>query len=165
MKNLFFLPMAIALLISGYGILQAQESSLYMTKEIKRAYQLKTRSFDGNPGENYFQNQTDYKIDVEFDPYTRLLSGSELITYTNNSPDTLIRIVFRLNANILKKGVSRNVVIDPSDVTDGVQLSKLKVGGFEFDLENKPPYLDQNNLYVRLPEPLPPATQLEVEVD
>jgi len=154
-------------LIFLYSIfnVKAQNNSLFVEKEVSLAYEKGTRSFDGKPGKNYFQNRTDYKINVDFDPYSRLLKGNENITFTNNSPDTLIRIVIRLNANILKKGSARNFSIDPNDVTEGVVISKLKVGDFEFDLENKPPYLDVNNLYVRLKDPLPPLAQTELELD
>jgi hypothetical protein len=34
---------------------------LYMPREYKKAYESETRSHDGTPGKNYFQNRTDYK--------------------------------------------------------------------------------------------------------
>jgi len=144
---------------------KAQNNSLFIEKNVSEAYKKGTRSYDGKPGENYFQNRTDYKINVDFDPYSRLLKGSEKITFTNNSPDTLLRIVIRLNANILKKGSVRNFSIDPDDVNQGVVISKLKVGDVEYDLENKPPYLDVNNLYLKLKEPLLPKAHTELELD
>ncbi len=59
------------------------QENLYMPKELKTAYKKGTRSFDGKPGKNYFQNRTDYSIQAEFDPDTRLLQGKEKIIYTN----------------------------------------------------------------------------------
>jgi hypothetical protein len=38
---------------------------------------------------HYYQQQADYKINVELDDKKSKLSGSETITYYNNSPDTL----------------------------------------------------------------------------
>ncbi len=139
------------------------QENLYMPKEIKRAYEKGTRSFDGKPGKNYFQNRTDYSIQAEFDPDTRLLQGKEKITYTNNSPDTLKSVVIRLYPDILKKGNRRNQFIDPNDVTDGVEIVKLIVKGVELEPEK----LNRvgTNLIFRLPEPLPPdgATNFLIE--
>ena len=142
----------------------AQESNLYMQNEIKRAYDNDTRSWDGKPGPNYFQNQTDYKIDAEFDPYTRVLKGKETILFTNNSPDSLRRMIIRINSNILKKGVTRKKVLDPGDVTEGTNISHLKIGNNVIDMENNPPYLNENNLIIRLPEMIAPGSQTSVEV-
>ncbi len=62
------------------------QSALFMPKNIKKVYQVSSRSYDGKPGENYFQNTTDYTIEAQFDPQSRLLTGSENIVFTNNSP-------------------------------------------------------------------------------
>lgn len=40
----------------------------------------------------YFQQKVDYKIDVSFDDVNRLIRGIEIITYKNNSPDTLTEL-------------------------------------------------------------------------
>jgi len=136
---------------------------MYMPKELKRAYKKSTRSFDGKPGKNYFQNRTDYSIEAEFDPDTRLLQGKEKITYTNNSPDTLKSVVIRLYPDILKKGNRRNQFIDPNDVTEGVEIVKLIVSGVELEAEK----LNRvgTNLIFRLPEPLIPngANNFDIE--
>ncbi len=47
------------------------------------------RSPSGAPGHRYWQQQVDYRIDVEIDDDNQHLRGSERIEYTNNSPDTL----------------------------------------------------------------------------
>ena len=59
---------------------------------IKSAFDKGTRSYDGNPGENYWQNSADYKIKIKFDPYQKFIEGSETINYYNNSPDSLREI-------------------------------------------------------------------------
>ena len=46
-----------------------------------------TRSASGKPGHAYWQNSADYTIDVNLNESTKEISGSETITYTNNSPD------------------------------------------------------------------------------
>jgi hypothetical protein len=37
----------------------------------------------------YYQQQADYKIDIELDDKNAKLNGSETVTYYNNSPDNL----------------------------------------------------------------------------
>ena len=156
------LALSFAFFLSLTGM--AQDTDLYMEREIRRAYEKRTRLWDGKPGPNYFQNRTDYKIDVEFDPYTRLLTGKETILFTNNSPDSLRRIIIRINSNILKKGVTRKKVLDPDDVTEGTNISHLKIGEVQIDMENNPPYLNENNLIIRLPEKIAPGSETRVQV-
>jgi hypothetical protein len=57
------------------------------------------RTASGAPGPAYYQQQADYKIDVELDDKNSKLSGSETITYTNNSPDTLDYLWIQLDQN------------------------------------------------------------------
>src|SRR5512138_465214 len=80
---------------------------LFIPKNIQAAYQKDTRSRDGKPGKNYWQNAANYYINVNFDPDTRLVSGIVDINYINNSPDTLKQIWFKLYPNLYKKGVPR----------------------------------------------------------
>src|SRR5690349_2559904 len=47
------------------------------------------RSANGAPGPEYWQNEPDYVIHASIDTATKTLSGDEVITYTNNSPDAL----------------------------------------------------------------------------
>nr|WP_232093233.1 M1 family metallopeptidase [Gimesia panareensis] len=59
------------------------------------------RNASGAPGEKYWQQQADYEIDVELDDKLQKIIGSEKITYTNNSPDTLSYLWLQLDTNIL----------------------------------------------------------------
>jgi len=61
-----------------------------------------TRSASGKPGEAYWQNSADYKIDVNLNESTKEISGSETITYTNNSPDALDFLWMQLDQNLFK---------------------------------------------------------------
>jgi hypothetical protein len=74
----------------------AQDSELYISLNFQKAYENQTRSMSGLPGSNYWQNQANYQIDVDFDPKSRLLKGKAQITYFNNSPDTLREIYINL---------------------------------------------------------------------
>ncbi|MDC1472127.1 M1 family metallopeptidase [Flavobacteriaceae bacterium] len=61
-----------------------------------------TRSASGKPGHAYWQNSADYTIDVNLNESTKEISGSETITYTNNSPDTLEFLWMQLDQNLFK---------------------------------------------------------------
>ena len=47
------------------------------------------RNAAGEPGHAYWQQQADYDIEVTLDEAERTLTGTETVTYRNNSPDTL----------------------------------------------------------------------------
>tara|TARA_B110000046_G_scaffold185480_1_gene227279 strand:+ start:14848 stop:17082 length:2235 start_codon:yes stop_codon:yes gene_type:complete len=61
-----------------------------------------TRSASGKPGHAYWQNSADYVIDVNLNETTKEISGSETITYTNNSPDALDFLWMQLDQNLFK---------------------------------------------------------------
>jgi len=107
--------------------------SLPVPTNIKKAYDKGTRSYDGRPGQNYWQNGADYDLKINFDPATRLLNGSEEIVYINNSPDTLRSIVFKLYPNLYKKGAVRYMHVEPQDLTDGVKISSFSIDGTAID--------------------------------
>src|SRR5690606_10007807 len=61
------------------------------------------RSASGQPGPSYWQNETDYKINVSIDTTTQLIKGDVEISYTNNSPDALKFLWLYLDQNIYKE--------------------------------------------------------------
>lgn len=124
-KLLSILIIALTLIFSLQGVAQ----SLFVPKEIKAAYAKGTRSPDGRPGKNYWQNSAEYKIQASFDPETRLVTGVVNIEYINNSPDTLKQVWFKLYPNLYKKGSPRDSRIAPEDVSDGVSIDSLWVNG------------------------------------
>ncbi len=94
-----------------------------MTKEIRKAYSNQTRSWDGNPGPNYWQNSANYTINARFDPDCVKIYGKETIIYHNNSPDTLKNFIrFMLKQNMYKKGAMRDFPISETNLTDGVLI-------------------------------------------
>ena len=122
MRNIFFL----FLLTSD--IIKAQVK-LPVPLNVQQLYDKGYRSIEGRPGKNYWQNSADYNIAVNYNPFSRLVSGSEEIIYTNNSPGNLDEMVFKLYPNLYKKGSIRDMPVDPSDLTDGVTIEKIEIGG------------------------------------
>jgi hypothetical protein len=109
------------------------QQPLPVPTNIKSAYDKGTRSVNGKPGKNYWQNSADYDIKINFDPVTRLITGTEEINYTNNSPDTLRPIFFKLYPNLYKKGSVRSMQVKADDLTDGVNISSLTINNKKID--------------------------------
>ncbi|MET3025547.1 M1 family metallopeptidase [Flavobacterium sp. UW10123] len=103
----------------------AQE--LYMPRNIKKAYENGTRSKDGKPGINYWQNRGKYNMEISVDPKTRLVSGTETIIYENNSKDTLRNLVIRFVNNLHKPTSSRGSDVSNDFLSDGLTITSLKV--------------------------------------
>ncbi|MVN75292.1 M1 family peptidase [Hymenobacter sp. HMF4947] len=105
------------------------QSSLYLPRDITRAFNKQTRSPDGRPGPHYWQNTARYDITVQALPPARDIRGREQITYFNNSPDTLKSLVIRLIQNIHKPGAARDGDASPDYLTSGVQVDSFAVAG------------------------------------
>ncbi len=82
------------------------------------------RTASGAPGAAYYQNHADYKMDIELDDKTQILSGVETITYHNNSPDDLEYLWVQLDQNIRTKD-------SPALQKDGNGIAPVsQTGGF-----------------------------------
>ncbi|MEP6465594.1 MAG: peptidase, partial [Parafilimonas sp.] len=117
------------------------------------AYNNQTRSADGKPGAKYWQNTAAYTINVSFAPATRIIAGGEEIIYTNNSPDTLQEVWFKLYPNLYQKGAERDMRVKAADVTDGVRIENFAVDGVNENtgvLE-----ISATNMRVEVPDLLP----------
>jgi hypothetical protein len=105
MKSLFLSAMMV-LFVSAASIF-AQQSKYDQHKlfdptflsEPGTAY----RSGSGQPGPLYWQNYASYKINASLDAKDNIVSGSETITYTNNSPDRLPYLWLQLDQNLFTK--------------------------------------------------------------
>src|SRR6478672_4812617 len=102
---------------------------LYMPRNVARAFAGGTRSADGMPGPKYWQNKGVYNISLNVAPPNRTISGTEDITYTNNSPDTLENIVFRLELNSHTPGAPREVPQTLDYLTSGVHIDEYIENG------------------------------------
>ena len=58
------------------------------------------RTASGAPGPQYYQQKADYVISVEVDDENQKITGSERVTYTNNSPDPLNYLWLQLDQNV-----------------------------------------------------------------
>src|ERR1700756_4693656 len=79
------------------------------------------REVSGAPGPKYWQNRADYKINVTLDTAQHRVSGTTVITYTNNSPDALPFLWLQLDQNLYRED-SRGAALSPiGGSRDGVK--------------------------------------------
>lgn len=141
----------------------ATAQTLYVPRDVKQAYKNETRSPDGKPGKNYWQNYGRYDITVTAMPPDRNIKGTEQITYINNSPDTLHQLVFKLILNIHKNGAARQRDASPAYLTDGVQIDNFSLNGVKTNWPTS--YGHATWQGVRLKEPLKPHDSIHIAVD
>ena len=128
----------------------------------KAAFAKHTRDESGLPGKVYWQNSGDYEIKIAFDPSTRLLTGSVLIRYINNSPDTLKKIQFKLYPNLFQAGAVKTMPINSKDLSDGVSIKRISINAGTVDADRI--VTRGTNMYVRDCTILPGAVT-EVDID
>ncbi len=139
----------------------AQQPNIFIPIEFKKAIDKGTRTLDGTPGPNYFQNYSDYKIKAGFNPRTAKLEGTENIVYHNNSNDTLKYIVVRLYADLFKKGASRQTEIDPEDINNGVDLLKVSINDNNIDVSKLVHY--GTNVIIPVSPAMNPKSSLKLD--
>jgi hypothetical protein len=154
----------IPLILANAIMMICTAQQLYVPREISRAYDKGTRSYDGRPGSAYFQNRVNYSIDAEFNPGTRLIRGSEKISYQNNSPYALRYVVVRLYQNIFKQGGVRGRPVDPADTNNGMKITSLTIRGKKCDLETDQCILRESQTTVVLPFNCGPGSEEEIEI-
>jgi len=141
---------------------QAQAQNLYMPRDIQRAYKKETRSADGKPGKNYWQNHGRYAIAITALPPDRTVKGAEQITYFNNSPDTLKRLNMKLILNIHRPGAARFGTTDNDYLTPGVQIDTFRVNGTVKNWDNEK--ASATNQMVALAQPLLPHDSVKLDI-
>ena len=117
------------LFLGAVNALFSQPSELFFPRNLQRAYDKGTRSADGKPGPNYWQNRATYQMKVGIEPKKRRLNGEATIVYTNNSPDSLNTLRFKLAADRYRKGSLRDEDVSPDDVGEGVTIETLTYNG------------------------------------
>lgn len=95
-------------------------------REYLAAIERGTRSADGSPGPNYWQQWTSYDLSARLDPARRRVDGTARIVYHNRSPDVLTVLYLHLDQNLHAPGAVRN---EAQEVTGGVALDRVSADG------------------------------------
>ena len=175
MKNLFI---AIALLCFGSLALPAPAQQGKF-EQLDLPTPNEYRSGSGAPGYQYWQQRADYDIEVTLDDENQSVSGSEKVTYYNNSPDPLTYLWVQLDQNVRARD-SNTPLTETSELRDSLPAGMLQVqvlnddgfdGGFRIksvqDEQGKelPYVINKTMMKVSLPEPLMPDEQLTFGID
>ncbi|TGD57745.1 M1 family metallopeptidase [Flavobacterium humi] len=119
------------------------------------------RTASGAPGPEYYQQQADYKMDIELDDKNAKLFGTETITYTNNAKESLDYLWIQLDQNILAK-TSKTPLVENSKVDASISargfsrkyLEEKFDGGFKIeyvkDAKGKPISYTINETMMRI---------------
>ncbi|WPU92954.1 M1 family metallopeptidase [Mucilaginibacter sabulilitoris] len=140
---------------------QVQAQDLYMPRDIQQAYNKGTRSADGKPGKNYWQNYGRYNITITALPPNRNIKGTEQITYINNSPDTIKGLNMKLILNIHKPGAARWANAQPDYLTPGIQIDTFLINGQPKKVNSA---MATTNQMVSLPKPLMPHDSVKLDI-
>src|ERR1700691_781082 len=68
------------------------------------------RSGNGAPGPAYWQNEADYEMRAALDTAAKVLRNDEIITYTNNSPDSLTSLWVHMEQNSYRTDARGRIV-------------------------------------------------------
>ena len=136
------------------------------------------RTASGAPGHQYWQQKVDYKINITLDDKTQRLTGSEVLYYTNNSPDTLRYLWLQLDQNRRKSDSDTNLtatapskkkitftnfrnMIKSPEFNGGYTITKLT------DKRGKPLHYVINNTMMRvdLPKPLKSGDSIALHIE
>lgn len=135
------------------------------------------RTASGAPGPEYYQQQADYKIDIELDDKNTRLYGVETITYHNNAKESLDYLWIQLDQNQQAKNSYSKLVgsnkTDPAMSPQGFSRNYLEEkfdGGFRIDYikdaAGKPMKytINQTMMRVELPKPLAHGQRISMTI-
>jgi len=123
------------------------------------------RTASGAPGHEYYQQKANYNIALELDDNKQRITGTETITYINNSPDELAYLWVQLDQNVRAKDS------DTKKIATGSMNTKMSFaqydamnnefdGGFKIEYvhdmgnKNMAYTINQTMMRIDLPKPL-----------
>ncbi|MRX39622.1 M1 family peptidase [Flavobacterium sp. LC2016-23] len=159
-----------------------KQQGKYDTNKFSQMYDLLAtpnmfRTASGAPGPAYYQQQADYKIDIELDDKNSKLTGSEVITYSNNSPDSLEYLWIQLDQNQAKANTQTSLAESEKinqvlaiDGFSGKYLKKDLERGFNIeqvkDAKGNPMSytINETMMRINLTTPLKPGEKISLAI-
>ena len=135
------------------------------------------RSANGMPSPAYWQNEADYEMHATLDTAAKVLHNDEVITYTNNSPDTLTSLWIYMEQNIYQPTARGHIINgamfrrrrgaaasnEPPPSSNGFELESVAIESGKSS--QKADYLiDDTRMQIRLADPLLPKHSLRVHI-
>ena len=116
--------------LTVFNGIHAQKKFAQLDIELPTPNEYRTAS--GAPGHAYFQQQADYKMNLVLDDDNQKLMGTEVITYTNNSPDALPYLWLQLDQNIYDEH-SDTKLIEVEKMEDFKSVGDIQKRFFDYD--------------------------------
>lgn len=133
-----------------------------MPRNIKKAYADGTRDMSGKPGKNYWQNKGVYNVNVKVDAKTKIVSGSETIQYSNNSPDELKVLAIRFVNNVNKPQSGRAGYTPKDALTGGLKIKSFFINNEKYNINSD----DWSTVEaMKLTKPLASKSQTEIKIE
>lgn len=178
-----FLILLLSLSLSAVGQTPQSRSQNWQGKFEQLGTDLPTpnsyRTASGAPGVDYWQQQADYHIKVELNEEKQTITGSETITYFNNSPDNLTYLWVQLDQNMRAKDSNTNkiatgrvreevsakvmqqYILRDVDFDGGFKITAVKgADGAGLDY-----IVNQTMMRIDLPEPLTSGDKVSFSID
>jgi len=124
----------------------------------------------------YWQQEVDYRMEIDFDVESHRFNGVQVLTYTNNSPDTLDRVFYHLYFNAFQPGSmmdkrSRTIQDPDSRVRDRIyhleegEIGYQRVHSLSQDGEPVSFTVRETVMEVEIAEPILPGSETTFEME
>lgn len=119
------------------------------------------RAASGEPGYKYWQNRADYQLAAKLNDQTNEITGSEVLTYTNNSPQTLGFMWMQLDQNLFKLDSRGTAIVPPAGSRNwgrgeafdaGYKIKSVKVAGAKGEYADVKFLITDTRMQVFLPK-------------
>jgi hypothetical protein len=152
----------------------SQKKFAQLDHELPTANEYRTAS--GAPGHKYYQQKADYKMSIVIDDKTQKLTGNEVITYTNNSPDKLTYLWLQLDQNLFADtSDSKKIEIEKMEDFKSAGDIRKKLfyydGGFKIESittiggQKMKYFINKTMMRIDLDKPLLPGTSISFQIN
>jgi len=157
------------------------ETNQSMFRDLDWAAPNEMRAASGYPGAGYWQQQVDYVIETSLDTLAQAVSGSEHITYKNNSPDEIRYLWVQLDQNVRSVEHSRTYQMQralPEQMSErarrflgagpfdgGYDISRVQLVAADGSLVDADYRINSTMMRINLPQSIQPGGFAEFEID
>jgi hypothetical protein len=123
------------------------------------------RSANGAPANMYWQNRADYELRATIDTAANELSASEIIHYTNNSPDSLGSLWLQIDQNTYRADARSNFYTTPqaTEHTNGMEFGSVSIE-FKGKTVKADYIINDTRMQIRLPGKLSSKEKININI-
>ncbi|HVZ95705.1 MAG TPA: M1 family metallopeptidase [Chitinophagaceae bacterium] len=167
LKRVFFAVAFVFLVQSSFSQQETFKSNYYPQELFAQNFYNNNgnefRSAKGSPGPKYWQNRADYVLRAAIDTLTDVLSCDEVITYTNNSPDSLQSLWLQMDQNTYREDARSNFYsgFGAAKHTPGYELDNvmIELNGKKIKADY---IINDTRMQIRLPESLSSKNKMQI---